>query len=119
MVCYWLMWNCSTVPEFDSHGDVHAVTYCPWTFAQSFYYAVQAGLSIGFGLLSETSDRSRLFTVVYILVGSSVIAGALACFVQISLTRQSRWQSREERRLAKFSADIHADGYRGFDLRQV
>jgi hypothetical protein len=35
-----------------------------WTYAQSFYYTVQSGLSIGFGLLEEKNDLSKVFTIV-------------------------------------------------------
>ena len=31
-----------------------------WTYAQSFYYTVQSGLSIGFGLLEEKNDLSKV-----------------------------------------------------------
>lgn len=116
---YWYLGNSSEVPEFDSLGRVVTVEYLSWTLGQSFYYSVQAGLSIGFGLLSETKDSSRLFTVFYILTGSSFIVGALVYFIQLSLTKQASVQSREEQKLAKFSIAIRADGYTGFNLRQL
>lgn len=118
-VGYWLLGNSSEVPEHDGNGGVVMVEYRSWTIAQSFYYSVQAGLSIGFGLLSETSDRSRLFTVFYILSGSSFIVGALVYFIQLSLSKQESFQSEEERKLARFSTGIKADGYGGFNLRQL
>jgi len=117
--CYWLLGNSSEVPEFDEHGGIVQVRYESWTVAQSFYYSVQAGLSIGYGLLSEGKESSRLFTVFYILAGSSFIVGALVYFIEISLCQQEEWQSEEEKKLAKFSACIKADGYAGFNLGQL
>ena len=48
-----------------------------WRFSTAFYYAIEAGLSIGFCDPTEKTDPSRLFTVVYVLLGSSVIVGSL------------------------------------------
>ena len=42
-------------------------------------------MSIGFcTAIAETSISSRAFTVVYILLGASVVGGALALFVEVS-----------------------------------
>lgn len=51
-----------------------------WTWATSFFFAMQAGLSVGFCEPVEHSDQSRLFTVFYILLGSSVVAGSIGKF---------------------------------------
>jgi hypothetical protein len=48
-----------------------------WTFSTAFFYAIEAGLSIGFCDPTERTDPSRLFTVVYVLLGSSVVVGSL------------------------------------------
>jgi hypothetical protein len=60
-----------------------------WEFGDGFYYAVQAGLSIGFGLLSETSNASRLFTCYHILAGASFIGGALSLFATQAMNQVS------------------------------
>lgn len=49
--------------------------------ATSFYYAVQAGLSIGFGILTPTSEDSMLFTICFILMGAAICANFLSSFV--------------------------------------
>jgi hypothetical protein len=49
-----------------------------WTFATAYFYAIEAGLSIGFCDPTERTDPSRLFTVVYVLLGSSVVVGSLS-----------------------------------------
>jgi Ca2+-binding EF-hand superfamily protein len=59
-------------------------SYCnQWPLAQSFFYAVDAGMSIGFCTdVHETKLVSKAFTIVYILLGASVVGGALALFIQ-------------------------------------
>ena len=59
-------------------------SYCnDWPLPQSFFYAVDAGMSIGFCTdVYETKLVSKAFTIVYILLGASVIGGALALFIQ-------------------------------------
>ena len=54
-----------------------------WTVFESFYYAVQSGLSIGFGVLSEEDDLSRLFTTFHVL------CGAVGITVMLSLLSES------------------------------
>ena len=54
-----------------------------WPFPQSFFYAVDAGMSIGFCTdVAETKLVSKAFTIVYILLGASVVGGALWLFIQ-------------------------------------
>lgn len=51
--------------------------YSNWTWATAYYYVMDAGLSIGFCYPAEKDDWSKLFTIFYVLVGSSVISGCL------------------------------------------
>ena len=41
------------------------------------YYAVQSGLSIGYGALTEPDDASKLFTIVHVLVSTVLLASVL------------------------------------------
>lgn len=60
--------------------------YYQWPLPQSFFYAVDAGMSIGFCTdVAETKVASRAFTVVHILLGASCAGGALALMVQSAL----------------------------------
>jgi len=53
-----------------------------WPYPQSFFYAVDAGMSIGFCTeVKETEVASRLFTIVHILLGASCIGGVLVLLV--------------------------------------
>ncbi|CAK9065968.1 unnamed protein product [Durusdinium trenchii] len=110
-IFYYLIQNESTV---------QLCAVCPsktetgWTFGQSFYYSVQTGLSIGFGLLSESKDWSRAYSIFHILMGSSVIAGCLSWFASATLERHSCHCDHSERELARFAHACHVDGYDGF-----
>jgi Ca2+-binding EF-hand superfamily protein len=54
-----------------------------WPLPQSFFYAIDAGMSIGFCTdVAETKLISKAFTILYILLGASVVGGALALFIQ-------------------------------------
>ena len=53
-----------------------------WPLATAFFYAVDAGMSIGFCTdVAETTKRSRAFSILFILLGASVVGGCLALFV--------------------------------------
>ena len=95
--------------------------YLKWDLLKSFYYAVQAGLSVGFGSLSEekqndgtpwctivtnsttsetrdhtyredgvcwTSDISKLYTALHVLVGAAYVGAALSLFMDFMMTKQ-------------------------------
>jgi len=53
-----------------------------WPYPQSFFYAVDSGLSIGFCTeVKETEVASRLFTIIHILLGASCFGGVLVLLV--------------------------------------
>ena len=58
------------------------VVHNEWTLAQAFYYSVQSGLSIGFGVLAETDDTSRLFTVIHVIFGAIMISLAFSLLLE-------------------------------------
>lgn len=43
-----------------------------WTRIQAFYFSVVSITTVGYGDLTPTSDLSRLFTAIYILIGVSL-----------------------------------------------
>lgn len=55
-----------------------------WPFHQAFFYAVDAGMSVGFCVdgVEERSTVSRAFTIAYVLVGASLVGAALGWFVE-------------------------------------
>jgi Ca2+-binding EF-hand superfamily protein len=82
-----------------------------FTIPQAFYYAAQSGFSVGFGALVETcfggackDDGSNVMTdgekhwtmwmtIFNVLLGSSVIGGALSFFTGWIMSQKSDWDS--------------------------
>ena len=64
-------------------GVIFYKFYGNWTTSTAFYYAIEAGLSIGFCNPAEKDDWSKLFTIVYVLIGSSVVSGCLGFFASV------------------------------------
>jgi hypothetical protein len=45
-----------------------------WSWVDSFYFSAVAVTTVGFGDLTPSTDGSKLFTVVYIFAGISIVA---------------------------------------------
>ena len=85
-----------------------------WPFAQSFFYAVDSGMSIGFGAVSEQRTATKLFTMFNVLLGASAVGGALALFAE-GVVRDASNLAAEEFSSAALSAafaraDANGDG---------
>lgn len=48
-----------------------------WSWVDAFYFSVVAVTTVGFGDLSPTRDASKLFSVLYIVVGITIIGAYL------------------------------------------
>jgi hypothetical protein len=44
-----------------------------WSWVDAVYFSVVAVTTVGFGDLTPSTDASKLFTVVYVLIGISII----------------------------------------------
>jgi hypothetical protein len=53
-----------------------------WSWVDSLYFSTVAVTTVGFGDLAPSSDASKLFTVLYILTGISIIATYLNARLQ-------------------------------------
>ena len=98
-----------------STGTIFYSKFNDWPLAQSFFYAVDAGMSIGFCTdVVETRIGSRAFTIVFILLGASSVGGALALFIQDIMEGAVELRNcRFEQLLAKdafYRADKDGDG---------
>jgi hypothetical protein len=60
-----------------------------WTWLDSFYFSVCTVTTLGYGDLVPTSEASRLFTAVYVLLGVSVAFTALG-IIGASYLRRSQ-----------------------------
>lgn len=49
-----------------------------WTYAESFYFSVATLTTVGYGDIHPTTDFSRVFTGLYILVGVGIVIAALS-----------------------------------------
>ncbi len=67
-------------------GTIFYSRYEGWSTVDSLYFTVVTLLTIGYGDLTPTTDASKLFTVVYALVG----VGLLASFVTVLVVKLKR-----------------------------
>jgi Ca2+-binding EF-hand superfamily protein len=82
---------------------------------QLFFYSTQAGFSIGFGddagECIETKDWTRVYTIIHVLIGSSLIVGALGIFVgkiieeRDAITEATEQETKENRGKARTEAN--------------
>uniref|UniRef100_A0A7S4DWT3 EF-hand domain-containing protein n=1 Tax=Lotharella globosa TaxID=91324 RepID=A0A7S4DWT3_9EUKA len=62
-----------------------------WAYTISYYYAVQAGLSVGFGALYEDNDKTRAYTIFHVLLGSSLVAYLLSLVIDMVMQNRKAW----------------------------
>ena len=61
-----------------------------WSWVDSLYFSTVAVTTVGFGDLAPSTDVSKLFTVVYILAGVSVITTYLHMRLQYRVGKRSQ-----------------------------
>lgn len=66
-----------------------------WSWVDSLYFSVVAVTTVGFGDLTPTTDSSKLVTVVYVLVGISLIATYLNMRLKV---REARRRGADDQR---------------------
>jgi len=86
------------------------------SFRNTKQTAVDAGMSIGFCTdVAETKLGSKAFTVIYILLGASVVGGALALFIQDIVEgvfdRETKLPSRGDNDSYATSSNHYIKGY--------
>ncbi|MGI9644922.1 MAG: potassium channel family protein [Ilumatobacteraceae bacterium] len=68
-----------------------------WSIVDSFYFSVVTATTVGFGDLTPDTDAAKLFTVIYIVVGISIIGTFLdARFKKVAYQREHRIERRNE-----------------------
>ena len=58
---------------------------------QAFYMSVNVGYSIGWGYPADPSHNSKIFSVIYVLIGSSAISAALGMFANHIVADRDSW----------------------------
>jgi voltage-gated potassium channel Kch len=58
-----------------------------WSLVDALYFCVVTLGTVGYGDLTPDTDAGKLFTVVYIIVGLSIIGGLLATMGQLVSSR--------------------------------
>ena len=79
----------------------HALEHWSWTV--SFYFSVCTLTTVGYGDYVPTTDASRLFTAIYVLVGVSILFGALGLIGASYLKRGEELLTKIEEQREKLS----------------
>ena len=96
--------NIETYPD---HYRVEELRGQPWGYIDSFYFSAMTLTTIGYGDLYPTNDLSKIFTVVYAVMGVAIVLYALGVFAKWYITRSQRF---EEHEIAKLRALLHRHG---------
>lgn len=59
-----------------------------WSWVDSLYFSVVAVTTVGFGDIVPSTDGSKLFTVVYVLAGISIITAYLHARMNRTVSRR-------------------------------
>lgn len=76
-------------------GAVVMTSIEKWSFVDALYWAIVTSTTVGYGDKTPTSVGGRAFCIVYILVGTFIIAQAMAVFIHYPLLRRQRKQEFE------------------------
>ena len=58
-----------------------------WSVVDALYFCVMTMSTVGYGDLSPTSDLSKIFTIVYSLIGIGIFVGVASKLAQAMLVR--------------------------------
>jgi len=56
-------------------GTIFYMTVERWTFVDALYFTVMTLATVGYGDLAPTTDLSKIFTILFVLVGVGVFVG--------------------------------------------
>lgn len=85
-----------------------------WSYSAALYYASQTGWSVGFGALQERTNASLWFTVFFVLLGATMVGGAVAVLITMVLEKQKTWRGEE-----RVHALLRQGGQRALDIRDL
>jgi voltage-gated potassium channel len=70
-------------------GTIFYSTVEGWTIVDAFYFSVTTLTTVGLGDLAPTTTARRLFTVIYIFAGISIILGFIDTLARETLSRRT------------------------------
>lgn len=79
----WAMWM--------AMGTIFYSVNNGYDVGQAFYMSVNVGYSIGWGYPADPSHESKIFSVIYVLIGSSAISAALGMFANHIVADRDSW----------------------------
>jgi hypothetical protein len=79
-----------------------------WSAVDALYFSVVTLATIGYGDLTPTTDLSKLFTVVYVLIGIGLVASTVATLATAAVRSGAdrRAQARAKREPATAGTDV-------------
>jgi len=81
-----------------------------WTWAESFYFSVATLTTVGYGDLHPTTDESRVFTAIFILIGVGIVIAALSTIgAKILASQEHQLSDNITRRIARREEKIVAN----------
>jgi len=83
LTCMWLGWLMMGTVFYGVHNGYH--------IGQAFYMSVNVGYSIGWGYPFDVTVGSKIFSVFYVLMGSSAISAALGMFAAKMVADNDSW----------------------------
>ena len=83
-VLIWLLWM--------SIGSIYYAWADAFSAAKGFYYAVSIGYSIGYGVLHEPNDFSKIFSVTFNLFGVLIVGAYLSLILKWSFDAKADWR---------------------------
>jgi voltage-gated potassium channel len=66
-----------------------------WSIVDAFYFSVTTLTTVGLGDLSPTTTIGKLFTVIYIFAGLSLVLGFIETVAKETFSRQTRGRQGE------------------------
>ena len=95
----------STILGWVGFGTIVVHNLESWTWIQSFYFSVVTLTTVGFGDLVPTTDLTRLFVALYILIGVGAVLASLGIIGNdLIQSREQKYLKIKEKRAKRKKA---------------
>lgn len=83
-----------------------------WRLLDAFYWAIVTITTVGYGDITPSSIGGKIFCIIYILVGSLIVARALSVFIQYPLlARRQRLEFKVLDQFINLPAEVQAPSF--------